>query len=405
MIDMYTFCINTTWIIFPLMIILIYEAFSENLNNKKNNIILDFSFLTALYLITKCSDFYSNDYILGILIDTIIILAYVKKQTITATIISIMGIIILFQRLGISIYVIMVKYITYLIVYLIYKNKYKNFINFTVVPRMITLILVIIINNVYTKYILEYIIYTISTYVIIMLFLKAEKIIEINMSYKELRKEKQLRDSLFKISHEIKNPIAVCKGYLDMYEKIDEKRFQKYIPIIKSEINRTLNILQDFSSCNKIKVNCDILDIELLLEDITNNFKLMFDNKSAEFFIELTNEEIFINGDYNRLSQVFVNIIKNSIEAIDENKKSYIKIHTEQLKNDIKIYVEDNGIGISKENMEKIKEPFFTTKSNGTGLGTVLAIEIIEAHNGTIEYESEEGIGTTVIITLPLFSN
>lgn len=405
MIDMYTFCINTTWIIFPLMIILIYEAFSENLNNKKNNIILDFSFLTALYLITKCSDFYSNDYILGILIDTIIILAYVKKQTITATIISIMGIIILFQRLGISIYVIMVKYITYLIVYLIYKNKYKNFINFTVVPRMITLILVIIINDVYTKYILEYIIYTISTYVIIMLFLKAEKIIEINMSYKELRKEKQLRDSLFKISHEIKNPIAVCKGYLDMYEKIDEKRFQKYIPIIKSEINRTLNILQDFSSCNKIKVNCDILDIELLLEDITNNFKLMFDNRSAEFFIELTNEEIFINGDYNRLSQVFVNIIKNSIEAIDENKKSYIKIHTEQLKNDIKIYVEDNGIGISKDNMEKIKEPFFTTKSNGTGLGTVLAIEIIEAHNGTIEYESEEGIGTTVIITLPLFSN
>lgn len=405
MIDMYTFCINTTWIIFPLMIILIYEAFSENLNNKKNNIILDFSFLTALYLITKCSDFYSNDYILGILIDTIIILAYVKKQAITATIISIMGIIILFQRLGISIYVIMVKYITYLIVYLIYKNKYKNFINFTVVPRMITLILVIIINDVYTKYILEYIIYTISTYVIIMLFLKAEKIIEINMSYKELRKEKQLRDSLFKISHEIKNPIAVCKGYLDMYEKIDEKRFQKYIPIIKSEINRTLNILQDFSSCNKIKVNCDILDIELLLEDITNNFKLMFDNKSAEFFIELTNEEIFINGDYNRLSQVFVNIIKNSIEAIDENKKSYIKIHTEQLKNDIKIYVEDNGIGISKDNMEKIKEPFFTTKSNGTGLGTVLAIEIIEAHNGTIEYESEEGIGTTVIITLPLFSN
>ena len=111
----------------------------------------------------------------------------------------------------------------------------------------------------------------------------------------------------------------------------------------------------------------------------------------------------YINGDYNRLNQVLLNIIKNSIEAVDIEKKSYIKIYTTLENEKIKIYIEDNGIGIPKENMKKISEPFFTTKQNGTGLGVLLSKEIIAAHNGKIEYNSEERIGTTVIITLPLY--
>ena len=93
----------------------------------------------------------------------------------------------------------------------------------------------------------------------------------------------------------------------------------------------------------------------------------------------------------------------SGIEAVDIEKKSYIKIYTTLEKEKIKIYIEDNGIGIPKENMKKISEPFFTTKQNGTGLGVLLSKEIIAAHNGKIEYNSEERIGTTVIITLPLY--
>ena len=218
-------------------------------------------------------------------------------------------------------------------------------------------------------------------------------------------KEKQLRESLFKISHEIKNPIAVCKGYLDMFEEENTENYKKYIPIIKSEINKTLNLLQDFSACKKIKIEEDILDITLLIEEITNNFKIMFDTQKIKFEYSQNEEEIYINGDYNRLNQVLMNIIKNSIEAIDKTKKSYIKINTKITNKKVKIYIEDNGIGISKENLKRISEPFFTTKQNGTGLGVLLSKEIIEAHNGKLEYKSEENIGTTVIITLPLYES
>ena len=212
-------------------------------------------------------------------------------------------------------------------------------------------------------------------------------------------KECKMKESLFKISHEIKNPIAVCKGYLDM---CNEKNIEKYIPIIKTEINRTLNLLQDFSACKKIKIEPDIIDISLLIEETRKNLKLLFDSQNIKFIIEPQQEEIFINGDYNRLNQVILNIIKNSIEAKDENKNSYIKIYTKQNNNKIKIYIEDNGVGISKENMKRISEPFFTTKQNGTGLGVLLSQEIINAHDGKLEYKSKEKEGTIVTITLPI---
>ena len=178
--------------------------------------------------------------------------------------------------------------------------------------------------------------------------------------------------------------------------------YEKYLPILKSEINKTLNLLQDFSACSKIKIEPDIIDISLLIEEITNNLKLMFDKKNIKFIIEQLQEEIYINGDYNRLNQVLLNIIKNSIEAQDENKQSFIKIYTKNTNKNIQIFVEDNGVGISRENLKKISEPFFTTKQNGTGLGVLLSKEIIEAHGGKLEYKSKENIGTTVKITLPI---
>ena len=85
-----------------------------------------------------------------------------------------------------------------------------------------------------------------------------------------------------------------------------------------------MNLLQDFSACSKIKIEPDIIDISLLVEEITNNLKIMFDKKNIKFIIEPIQEEIYINGDYNRLNQVLLNIIKNSIETQDEKKTNYI---------------------------------------------------------------------------------
>lgn len=395
-----TIFMNFAWVLFPIMVFLIYEAYTENINSKQNELFLHFCLISALYLIIRCGTFQNYTNIIEITIDTIILTLYIKNNYKTSALLSIISIIILKLRLNIELIPIILKYTIYLYSYKIYKNNKRNYMILTFTTRLFAIIQTILITSMQEQELIEYLFYYLITYLIILFIIESERIIQINISYKELMKENQLRESLFKISHEIKNPIAVCKGYLDMCT--EDKNYKKYIPIIKSEINKTLNLLQDFSACNKIKIEKDILDIGLLIEEIESNLKLIFDKKKIKVYIEKLEEEIYINGDYNRLNQVFLNIIKNSIEASDENKNSYIKIYTKINKNKIKIYIEDNGIGISKENINKISEPFFTTKQNGTGLGVLLSKEIISAHGGTLKYISKENIGTTVIITIPI---
>ena len=140
----------------------------------------------------------------------------------------------------------------------------------------------------------------------------------------------------------------------------------------------------------------------MLIEDIIDRQLPLMESNNIKFKSDLIDDDIYINGDYNRLSQVLVNIIKNSIEAIN-NKKGIITIKDVIKDNNINIIITDNGVGISKKIMTKIKEPFYTTKVRGTGLGVSLSDEIIKAHNGELIYESKENIGTKVTIKLPLY--
>ena len=112
-------------------------------------------------------------------------------------------------------------------------------------------------------------------------------------------------------------------------------------------------------------------------------------------------DEIYINGDYNRLKQVFVNIFKNALEAKKDFIPLEVLINVKNYKNYIKIDITDNGIGMDKDTLENMNEIFYTTKTNGNGLGVVLSNEIIEMHSGTIKYLSTKDIGTTVSIKLP----
>ena len=187
-----------------------------------------------------------------------------------------------------------------------------------------------------------------------------------------------------------------------MFDVKNVEHSKKYIPILREEIERTLILLQDFLSMTKIKINKEIVDINMILEDVIDNFIPILKEKKIIGDFDISEESIYIYGDYNRLSQAFINIIKNSVEAADYGKEPFIKIYTKINKDNIKIYIIDNGLGISKENLKKISEPFFTTKHHGTGLGVSLSYEIIEVHDGKIVYESEEGMGTKVEITIPL---
>ena len=161
--------------------------------------------------------------------------------------------------------------------------------------------------------------------------------------------------------------------------------------------------MDDFLDYSRISINKEILDINILLENTLSAMKPLFKDKNATTIFNIQDQEIYIEGDYNRLKQVLINVFKNCFEAKREDTK--LKINIELLVEEDKVIlsISDNGKGIDKESLKKIGEAFYTTKENGTGLGICLSKEIIKKHNGSINYESNKEKGTTVKIILPKY--
>ena len=182
---------------------------------------------------------------------------------------------------------------------------------------------------------------------------------------------------------------------------IDNKeKSLKYLNIIREEANRSLNIITDFLEFNKIKIVKTEIDLNLLLEDVYDSFKIILNRKNIKLiYNDREDEEIYFDGDYERLKQVLINVLKNSVEAIKDKGK--VEISSNIYKRHIDIIIEDDGIGMSEDTLKQLKTMFFTTKLNGSGLGVCLSNEIIKAHNGELIYTSKEGVGTKVTIRLP----
>ena len=234
------------------------------------------------------------------------------------------------------------------------------------------------------------------------LFIKYQKIVELNDTLENLEKEKKIKESLFHLNHEIKNPLAVVNGYLDMIDKTNDKyKIDQYQQIIKKEVKRSITIINDFSSFGRLKnIEKEPLDLSLILEDIIYTFNPMLEKKNGLIHYE-NKEELYVEGDYDRLKQAFINIIKNSIESKDKDF-IIIDIRIKKLKHTYKISIIDNGKGMSNEVLNHIEDTFYSTKQTGTGIGMSYVKKIIELHKGKITYKSKEKEGTTVNVNLPL---
>ena len=202
---------------------------------------------------------------------------------------------------------------------------------------------------------------------------------------------------LFQVAHEVKNPIAVCKGYLDMLDVNNKDKVEKYIPVVKKEMNRALSIMDEFLDVKRINLDKDLLDFSLLLDDVKETMSLVLD-KNINLIIPRLDEELILVGDYDKLKQVIINLIKNSYEANAKNIKLVVKIN----KNKLKLEVIDDGIGISKNDIDKVGNIFYTTKVMGTGIGVAMSREILKLHDGTLNYNSCLNKGTIASVLLPL---
>lgn len=406
------FLLNTILLLFPLFIYLIYVAYQKSVNKDTMNYCFELALFLSLFLLSRFG-YFKDDLYISILINIPLLFAYLKGRRLISALISVILIIYSIIIFNYNPYIVIFEYCSYFLLYIVArrKNITSSYIigSFTVIKAFIlsffTFFFIAPNNSVFINLIniiTSITIFYIAAICYYKLIQKIEDMVTLNNTIKELEKEKTIRNSLFKITHEIKNPIAVCKGYLDMIDLNNKKKIDKYIPIVKSEINRTLSLLDDYLDYSKIKIEKDIIDVIMLIEDTTRSMGVLLKDRDIETDFDISDEEVYMLADYNRLKQVLVNVIKNSMEARLEGRDLVVKLKTEVSKNNIKIIISDNGIGMSRDELEKLGEVFYTTKPNGTGIGVNLSKEIIERHNGTLTYESEKYKGTNVIIHLPI---
>ena len=397
------------FLLFPILLYLIFLTYTKITNKKESELLFDLCLLSSVYLIIKYYIYFPDKMFL-LLVNIPLVIGIIRKRYLLSFILSIFIAFYYYKLFDFNIYFVFSEYFFYFLYFYIFNKKHKKdnsvkiINNFTflkgivlsyeifyIVPNNSNIIFVII--NLFLLLIIFYVI----CYLVVKLMEKAEKILSLNKVLNELQHEKELKNSLFKITHEIKNPIAVCKGYVDMFDKKDINKCERYNEIIKNELNRTLIIMDDFMNYTKIKVKLDIIDINMLLSEVLESFSLIFKINNVDLINKVTDDEIYINGDYDRLKQVFINLIKNGIESFD-GKNGKLEIKSKENNKEVIISIIDNGCGMDEEVFKNINKMFYTTKKNGTGIGLPLSNEIIKLHNGRINLYSKKGEGTTVEI-------
>ena len=203
-----------------------------------------------------------------------------------------------------------------------------------------------------------------------------------------------MKNDIYTLAHEIRNPLCVVKGYLEM---LNSDNVSKYKKIIQNEVDDSLNILNDYLEYNRLVLDKEEIDLNILLSDLKNNLKDYLRNKGVYLHLETIDDEIYLEADYNKLKQVFKNIIKNSIESKSKN----IYINYRIMFGKVTISIKNDGLKIDNDALLNIGN-FFTNKVGGHGIGTTLSKKIINLHHGKIKYRNNLKKGISIFITLSL---
>lgn len=202
------------------------------------------------------------------------------------------------------------------------------------------------------------------------------------------------------VAHEIRNPLTSLRGFVQLLQsKVDN--YQYYFQIMLSELDRINDIVSEFMVIAKPQViNFEMRDIRKIIQDVISLLQTQAILNNVDIHTDIITEIPLIKCEENQLKQVFINILKNAIEAMPDGGNVIISLKTDD--NKVHIRFIDDGCGISEERLAILGEPFYTTKEKGTGLGLMVCHKIIEAHRGCLKIESEMNKGTTVHLYLPI---
>ncbi|MCF7804546.1 MAG: HAMP domain-containing protein [Candidatus Marinimicrobia bacterium] len=232
-----------------------------------------------------------------------------------------------------------------------------------------------------------------------------DELVENRNKLLEAEKEMMWREMAQVMAHEIKNPLTPIRlqtqrlenKYLMGSEDLD-KVFSEVMNIVNEEVDNLQSLVNQFRDFARMpSANFE----EYSLKDQLREIVMPYENE-VEIECDVQEDLPLFYGDKMQMKQVFVNLVQNAIQSMDGQADGYLTIHAEYADPNFLITVEDNGSGITDEDMENIFKPYFTKKKKGTGLGLAIVKRIVQSHEGTIEVDSEPGEGTRFTIEIGL---
>ncbi|MBB5173820.1 sensor histidine kinase [Texcoconibacillus texcoconensis] len=224
--------------------------------------------------------------------------------------------------------------------------------------------------------------------------------------YAEVQQSERLRTTgelAAGVAHEIRNPLTVVKGYLQLhrYDQSLTPAVKRSYTLMIDELNSAEHVISDFLTIAKSSKEQmpETVDVKRELKNITDlllSYGHLHDND-----INLQAEEgCYIAANSVEFKQLIINLVKNAIEASETGAS--IDVRAVKKKGNVEIDIADYGCGMSEEEMKVLGTPFYTLKSQGTGLGLMICYNIVDKYNGNLDFQSENGQGTTVHIRFPL---
>ena len=231
----------------------------------------------------------------------------------------------------------------------------------------------------------------------------------LNFMADEIKKREKLKnDFISSISHELRTPLTSIKGWAIILnnDDTDKEMLAQGFNIIEKEADRLSHMVEELLDFSKfVSGRIQLKKEEIEMNDFIQYIKMYMEPRAArenkKFLINKASRDVFVDGDRDRLKQVFINIIDNSFKFTDEGGS--ISLSVCELEDDVKLTIEDTGCGISEEDLPKVKEKFFKGKNSKSqnGIGLSICDEIIKLHGGSFDIESELGVGTKTSITIP----
>ncbi|MGG3693306.1 ATP-binding protein [Heyndrickxia ginsengihumi] len=202
------------------------------------------------------------------------------------------------------------------------------------------------------------------------------------------------------IAHEVRNPLTVVRGFIQLAKNEVDNTIQGYMNTAIRELDRAEKIISDYLNFAKpkldvkkeeVNISCSINEMILLMQSYANLKGIQLNNH--------IDQNLFIEADDLKFKQVLLNLIKNAIEATEQGHVDVDASYSEK-KGHIIVNVTDTGMGMTKEQLQKLGKPYYTTKSEGTGLGLMVTFRLIEAIGGTLTFDSKLNQGTKATICI-----